>query len=192
VSQQPNTFDKIAYIDIARENGQDIFRYQTRGNVFPIDILAARQKAKEKIFKHSEGNNKRHVFTKKGKFIYSIGADVIVQFQVLEAILDDVIEDFEKNFGTFPGEILTPGMTNGFSATLPDLIQNTVKNNVKWIFAQCYGCDKNIKIAVKKSFIKNAKRLPLPLVYIHEGHGLLVYLDADFQVRGHEIVDMSG
>ncbi|GAJ18949.1 unnamed protein product, partial [marine sediment metagenome] len=37
-----------------------------------------------------------------------------------------------------------------------------------------------------------AEDYPVALVYMHHGHSLLLYIDADFKVRGAEIVSITG
>ncbi|GAB4325774.1 MAG: hypothetical protein Kow0069_31910 [Promethearchaeota archaeon] len=57
----------------------------------------------------------------------------------------------------------------------------------------CRICEQDVKIRVDKSRIEGAPRYPCEFTYIHESpggnvHAILLYLDAQFQVRGSEII----
>ena len=47
-------------------------------------------------------------------------------------------------------------------------------------------------VYVRKSLIENAKDYPVALVFMHRGHGTLIYIDANFKVRGTENVAITG
>jgi hypothetical protein len=68
----------------------------------------------------------------------------------------------------------------------------TEKDSIKWVTSYCRVCKQEIDIAIKKILISEAKNFPVALVYYHKGHGALLYIDANFKVRGVEQVDISG
>ena len=53
---------------------------------------------------------------------------------------------------------------------------------------KCRVCNKNIQFGVELGFLKNVKRFPYPHIILHGNplHALVVYIDADFRVRGIE------
>lgn len=185
-------FQHLTYIDIAIKEKGDLIRWQTGSEkTFPIDILSARLNAKEDVFLHNEVQNRKIVFIQKGKFIFTLGANSNPQFQLLEAIIEEVSSDFMEKFKIIPEAMLSNITTKGFIDLIPDLILKAQKERIKWISTDCKVCKKMIQICVKKSIITNAKHFPTSLVFYHQGHGLLVYLDKDIAVRGAEIVDIS-
>lgn len=183
----------IFYIDISTIKNTDIFRWAGPvGVMFPVDILSARTDALADVFRHHENKNRRMVFIKKPPYTYIIGADNTVQFQVLEAIIESVIAKFNQNYGQLPVDLLIHGMANAFAEWIPKIFTEVHQTGIKWIQTKCIGCHEDHQIAVKKSLIDNAKSYPISLVFVHRGHGLLLYLDKNFQIRGAEIVDMTG
>ena len=40
--------------------------------------------------------------------------------------------------------------------------------------------------------IEQADSFPVPIVYHHEGHATLCYIDKNFEVRGVELVNTTG
>jgi hypothetical protein len=192
----PEILSQINYIDICLENNIDLVRWQNKSQNFPVDILNGRKNACENIFKHNEANDRRTAFTKlHGKLhtcIFIIGSSHKVQFQILEAVIEEISAAFIEYYGEIPVNLLASGILNGFLPLIPELVATAQKTRIKWIRARCNICNTDLKIAVKKSLIKNAKSYPVSLVYLHEGHALLVYLDSEFHIRGAENADISG
>ena len=40
--------------------------------------------------------------------------------------------------------------------------------------------------------IENADSYPVPIVYVHEGHAILCFIDQNFHHRGVELVNITG
>ena len=53
---------------------------------------------------------------------------------------------------------------------------------------KCPICQKQIQFGVELGFLENVKRYPYPHVILHGNplHALVVYIDADFRIRGIE------
>ncbi len=41
-------------------------------------------------------------------------------------------------------------------------------------------------ICIKRTLVENAKNFPVAIVFFHHNHGMLLYIDANFKVRGAE------
>jgi hypothetical protein len=188
-----NISNHVHYIDISTEIKTDILRWSTKNTpMFPIDIMNARQDAVEGSYQVNDMKTRRIIYIKKEPFTFIISGDPSIQFQHLEAILDGIMEEFLKNFKEIPIDLLVGGMAEGFLNVIPDLINNAKKIRTKTIRTSCRICNKTYAIIVKKSLIEKATSYPVSLVFFHHGHGLLIYIDKDFQVRGAEIVELTG
>ena len=185
----------IHCVDIGINENTDLVRWtRPQTNIFRLEMLSARQMAKPDIFLHIEKSNRRTVFIRKDKIVFIIVADDSVQYQLLEAILEVTLSSFFSSYKDLLSGFLT-GMTNmfgGFQSSIPPLFEKALKENIKWISARCSICGANHSVGVKKSFIQNAPRYPASIVYEHEGHGLLIYIDGDFKIRGQEVVEITG
>ena len=53
-------------------------------------------------------------------------------------------------------------------------------------------CNQVLPLVVKRSFILSADSYPVPLVYTHKGHAILCFIDKNFDVRGVELVNITG
>ena len=63
---------------------------------------------------------------------------------------------------------------------------------VNEIMVPCRVCNTVLSITVKRSFIENSESYPVPLVYTHEGHAILCFIDKNYAVRGVELVNITG
>jgi hypothetical protein len=187
--------NKIHYLDIGIDSNTDMIRWAPISQtVFRLDILAARATARETHFLRLEKSGSRTVFRKKNGLTFVIAADESVQFQLLEAILDEVMSQFFEIYGSICCDILT-GMTNmfeGFQFKIPEIIAYVENEKVVWVRAECKVCSENHKVCIRRSLIQKAKDYPVSIVFMHLGHGLLLYIDANFRVRGAELVDITG
>lgn len=187
--------DFIHCVDIGIDNNTDLVRWtRPQTNIFRLEMLHAREMAKPGIYLHIEKSNRRTVFIRKEKIVFIIVADESVQYQLLEAILEVTMKSFFDSYEDLLSGFLT-GMTNmfgGFQSLITPLFAKALKENVHWISAHCNVCKANHSVCVKKSFINNAPRYPASIVFKHEGHGLLIYIDGDFKIRGQEVVEITG
>lgn len=195
LSHYDNLHTKIICIDIGVSTNTDFMRWvRPKSNVFPMDIDAARQMAKEKFFLHIEKPNRRMVFILEKEIVFFIMAEIEIQFQMLEAILEEIIASFFDAYGAIYQNFFS-GMSNifeGFKSTIIDSINRAQNNRVKWIQSKCNICREKYLVCVKKSIIENAESFPVSLVFQHGGHGLLIYLDSKFKTRGSEVVEITG
>lgn len=135
------------------------------------------------------------VYIKKNSFIYIIGGHISVQYQILEALIEHLSIKFIEIYGDVLKEIFDIG-TDDFFKDFISKIENSIKhipNQIgKIINAYCRICGEYVNVYVKDSLIEDAEDYPVALVYMHHGHSLLLYIDADFKVRGAEIVSITG
>ena len=185
----------IHYIDIGVDANTDLTRWvRSNTNVFRLDILAARASSKEKIYLRLEKGNMRTMYIRDSSLTFTIAADESIQFQMLEALLDEIIATFFDTYGTICCDVLG-GMANmfeGFSMIMPSIFDKVIREKTVSLRINCKYCNAPHKIIVKKSLIEESENFPVAIVYLHFGNGLLVYIDANFKVRGVEPVRITG
>ena len=148
---------------------------------------------KEDIFYHIERHDRKICFFLFKNMLYVVGSENETQFQLLEAI----IEESSQEFASFYKKKLEQREA-GFAYEHKEFdkkflrIITDLKYIVTIVFAPCSVCGCTISVIAKNSIVNRPEqRLPVPLVYTHQGHSLLIYLDRQFNVRGSEIVDIS-
>lgn len=193
----PNLPAKIFFVDIGKPDNTDLVRWKGKNSkIFLLDILTCRKNAAEEYFLHFEKSNHRMAYIKKEEIVFLICADQTVQYQLLEAILEQIMVEFFEGYGEIVHDpILLSGMVSsftGFMSLIPPTFEKALKTRIKWLSANCKICEETKAVCIKKSLISNAKSFPVSLVFEHEGHGLLLYIDRHFRLRGHEIVEISG
>jgi hypothetical protein len=138
----------------------------------------------------------RIAYIKQGKIIFSVGSDESIQFQMLEGLLELVEKRFKETYdidvilgyGNVSESIFT-----GFKVQVEEILNNFKTLNIgKEIRAFCRVCNKTLNVFIKKSMIDNSDSYPVPIVYNHEGHAILCYIDKNFEVRGVELVNITG
>lgn len=191
-----NLLDLIQYIDIGAEPNTELVRWVKPGaSVFRMDILAARAEATNYYKKIDNPQKKmRTVFIKDSKLVFNITADESLQYQLLEAILEQIILDFHNNYGNLCCEIIagTENMFQGYEKRIPSIIEKANTEAVKWVKCECRICKTDYLVCIKKSLVEKASNFPVSIVFYHRGHGTVIYLDANFKVRGVEIVEITG
>lgn len=184
----------INFIDIGAEPNLDLVRWVNNTSaVFRLDILAARAAASN-FYQKMDKNHVRMVFIKQNALVFVISADESIQYQLLEAVLEEIIKDFAETYGSICGDTVSGCITlyDGYLVRIPELCKKAESTSVQWVKANCRGCKADFDICIKKSFIQNAKNFPVSIVFFHRGHGILIYLDANTKVRGAELVDITG
>jgi hypothetical protein len=161
---------------------------------FTIDILKAKDLAqKEGIFYHIERSDRKICFFLFQNMFYLVGSEKETQFQLLEAIIEEASQEF-SSFYRNKLEQREAGFAfeqKDFNKKFEYIIEG-LKHIVTVVFAPCPVCGCTITILAKNSIVNRLEqRIPVPLVYTHKGHSLLIYLDKQFNVRGAEIVDIS-
>ncbi|MHA1437696.1 MAG: hypothetical protein ACTSPD_08960 [Promethearchaeota archaeon] len=191
---------KLFFVNISKENN-NIFswksKYSLKHHFFDINSVKNIGQLKKNIFLHLNKGDIKIVFTKQHKLIFIIGADIQIQFQMLEAFLEYLMEKFIERYRNVLNGFRT-GANNifqDFSNTIESALDNL--NNLDLVFFKdvyCTVCKKIHYLAIKKSLIENADETKtiIPLVYYHDGVSLLIYIDKQYDIRGVEIVSLSG
>ncbi|MFW9866295.1 MAG: hypothetical protein ACFFEN_09390 [Candidatus Thorarchaeota archaeon] len=192
-----NIGEFLEFIDISK-NEFKLFHWQPENSFkrFDLDINVVKDNRISDIFVHKDKGNMKIVHIKKDHMFYIVGANIEVQFQLLEALLEHIEIEFNKMYDV--NTVLSyghynPNMFNGFKEKLESIIVNFADLElVKRIMVECRVCKTILPLFVKKSMIQNADSYPVPLVYDHEGHAILCFIDKNFQHRGVELVNITG
>jgi hypothetical protein len=128
--------------------------------------------------------------------IYTAGSNNKVQFQLLEALIEKVSIEFNIkydvesyiSYGNFSTTVF-----KSFNDNIEDIIAGFNElGTVKELKVPCMVCNTVLPIIVKKSFIENSESFPVPLVYTHNGHAILCFIDKNYDIRGVELVNITG
>jgi hypothetical protein len=163
---------------------------------FDLDLNIVKENPVNDIFFHKDKGNMKIVHIRKDNLIYTVGASIKVQFQLLEALLEHVSFKFHETYDI--DVILSYSNFNpNIFKSFKDIIEGTIKNFadlnlVQRIQVECRVCGTVLPLFVKKSFIQNAESYPVPIVYVHEGHAILCFIDQNFHHRGVELVNITG
>ncbi|MCK4383928.1 MAG: hypothetical protein KAW66_11580 [Candidatus Lokiarchaeota archaeon] len=163
---------------------------------FILDLNIVKQNPISNIFFHIFKGNMKIVHIRLKNIIYTAGSNNEVQFQLLEALIERVsvvfneIYDIESyiKYDNFSATILSP-----FKDEVDNIINNfNSLNSVMDLKVPCMVCNTVLPVIVKRSFIENAESYPVPLVYNHKGHAILCFIDKNYDIRGVELVNVTG
>jgi len=163
---------------------------------FILDLNIVKQNPVSNIFFHLFKGNMKIVHIRVRNIIYTAGSNNEVQFQLLEALIERVsvvfneIYDIESyiKYDNFSTTILSP-----FKEEVDNIINNfNSLNSVMDLKVPCMVCNTVLPVIVKRSFIDNAESYPVPLVYNHKGHAILCFIDKNYDIRGVELVNITG
>ncbi len=190
---------KVHFFNISKSQ-VEIFSWKseftTKSHIFDIKSITSKNINKKGVFFHINKGDRKIVYIKtENSFIFCFGADSKIQFQVLEALVDFLIVRFNELYVDIL-DTFTAGSGHLFQEFNKE-VEETIKdfhklNLIAYVNIFCSVCKATHTLAVKKTLIQNPRKNIIPLVYYHEGITLLVYLDQDFQVRGLEIVSITG
>ena len=193
-----NLLEDIYFVNIGNYGTDEIFfhwnsnRYH-KSNFFQIRLT--KNTPEEDIFYCLPKSDIKIVYYAKNETIFSIGAKPEIQSELLEAILEYLVYEF---FETYDDSLLKScygdscSIFDGFKIVVMDTLNNFKELDlIKTARVSCKGCKKTFKIIIKKSLVENSKKSAVPLVFVHSGHALLIYIDQHFKIRGSELVDIS-
>lgn len=191
-----NILEQIQFINISKENKDDLLFWVKSGTTpakYQLDTLSVKALTiNEGFYYQIQRHNLKICFIKRNSLLFMIGGDEKIQTQLLEAIIDESIIKFFDYYGDiikqYSGDF--PDAFNGFSLIIKEIIDN-IKSKITYLKVSCKACDNSHLVCVKNSLIENSKDFPVSIVYYHSGHGLLIYIDASFKVRGAEIVKIT-
>jgi hypothetical protein len=192
-----NIAQQIHFFHISKSTGEDLCVWVQTGSFaskFTLDLIAVKSmiKTPEIYYQMRRSGIKICSFTKNG-ITFVIGSEDDLQYQLLEAAIDKVMDQFVNFYGVmlqnYSGDVVDT--FNGFPEIIGKIL-NEIGSSIAFLRADCNACKSTISVCVKKSLVNNASNYPVSLVYIHNGHGLLIYIDKNFKVRGAEILICSG
>jgi len=161
-----------------------------------LDLYVVKKNPISNIFFHIFKGEMKIVHIRMKNLIYTAGSNNDVQFQLLEALIERVsvvfneiydIESYIKydNFSTT--------MFSSFKEEIDKIINNfNSLNSVRDLKVPCMVCNTVLPVIVKRSFVENAESYPVPLVYNHKGHAILCFIDKNYDIRGVELVNVTG
>ena len=190
-----NIQNKLHFINISKEE-MTLFEWKPPRSFksYILDVNLVKDNTTQDIFFHLNKGNMKMVYIRKGILLYTIGSDQDVQFQLLEALLEQIDKKFHEiwdievilSYGNVSSNIF-----KDFTTHVNEIIEIS-DDLIKKVDVYCRVCKKTLPLYVKNSIIENAASFPVPLVYNHKGHALVTYIDQNFVVRGVELVNITG
>ena len=192
-----NIGEFLEFINISDEKST-LFEWKPEKSYrrFDLDLNIVKENPVSDIFFHRDKGNMKIAYIRDNGLIYTVGARIKVQFQLLEALLEHVVFKFHEMYDVeviMSYDDFNPAMFLNFKEILEEVIKNFADLDlVKRIQVECRACKKVLPLFVKKSMIENADSYPVPIVYVHEGHAILCFIDQNFHHRGVELVNITG
>jgi hypothetical protein len=163
---------------------------------FILDMNVIKENKVSDIFFHINKGNLKIVHIRKHNLIYTVGSSKEVQFQVLEALLEEIDKQFNEIYDL--NVILS--YSNTTSAIFKDFKEEINRiiydfpnlDLIKKVDVFCRVCKANLPLYIKKSIKEQESSFPVPVVFTHKGHSIVTYIDQDFVVRGVEVVHTTG
>ena len=150
----------------------------------------------ENVFFNVDKITYKFAYIRKKNIVYTIVANDVLHFQLLEALMEKIIEKFNEMYDL---EIIlsygnvTANAFKSFNNKIEEMLNDPKPLELgKVINARCRVCNKVLPVFIKKSMIEEADSYPVPIVYTHKGHAILCYIDKNFEVRGVELVNTTG
>ena len=192
-----NIIEKLHFINISTDEFS-IFDWKPPGifksNVLDLNIV--KENTAMDIFFHIYKGNEKIVHIRKDNLIYTIGASQEVQFQILEALLEKVHEEFHEIYdikAIFSYSNVSTAIFKNFSKDVDEIVSKLNDLDlIQKVDVYCTVCKKTLPLFIKKSIMKSATSFPVPIVYNHQGHAIVCYIDQNFIVRGVELVNTTG
>lgn len=192
-----NIAEFLEFINISNEKFT-LFEWKPERSFrrFDLDLNIVKENPISDIFFHRDKGNMKLVYIRKKNLVYTAGSSPVVQYQLLEALLEYIDLKFNETYDVKTilsyGEI-SPGSFNEFKGIIENIIINFADLElVKRIQVECRVCNTILPLFIKKSFIENAESYPVPIVYNHKGHAILCFIDKNYQHRGIELVNITG
>ena len=190
------TLNKIQGVYIYKDN-DCIFKWTPKGNLttfLPIELTAMRENVIQSEFYQNSIKGFRVLAFKLDNFIIVAFSDNVIQFQFLEAFVEETLVRFMNTFKVIFSStaiIASDSLFSGFAIQIEEIFNYIRDQRIKFVRGGCQICKSEYYVCVKKDLIEKAKDYPVALVFIHRGHGMLLYIDANFKVRGVERVAIS-
>ena len=163
---------------------------------FILDMNIIKKNKVSNIFFHINKGNLKIVHIRKHNLIYTVGSSKEVQFQVLEALLEEIDKQFNEMYDLnviLSYSNTTPAIFKLFNEIISQIILDFPNLNlIKKVDVFCRVCKATLPLYIKKSIKDQETSFPVPVVFTHKGHSIVTYIDQDFVVRGVEVVHTTG
>ena len=163
---------------------------------YVLDMHTIRENNINDFFFHINKLGMKIVYIKKQGIIFTIGAEDSVQYQLLEALLEYIIEKFYEREDLVSKLYIKNITSDAFKSFTYDIDKFVDKfadlDLVKTVEVPCKICKRHFTLILKKKIIENSTNFPVNVVSIHNGHPIVIYVDKDFKVRGTGHVNFTG
>ncbi|NVM45254.1 MAG: hypothetical protein HWN79_10080 [Candidatus Lokiarchaeota archaeon] len=161
-----------------------------------LDLNVIKKNPVSNIFFHLFRGEMKIVHIRLKNLIYTVGSNNEVQFQLLEAFIEKVSEVFNGIYDIesyIKYDNFSISMFSSFKEEIDNIINDfNSLNLVMDLKVPCMVCNGILPVIVKRSFIENAESYPVPIVYNHKGHAILCFIDKNYDIRGVELVNVTG
>ena len=162
-----------------------------------LDMTTIRENKVNDVFFQINKGNMKILYVIKNDIIFVIGAEEgSLQHQILETLLECIIEKFhDRNdiISKLSIKNITSDAFTSFKYDIEDIIEKFGDLElVKTVSVQCKVCKSVFPLTIKKNIIENASSFPVHVVCVHNGHGIICYIDKDFKVRGVGSINFAG
>jgi len=186
----------LTYFNISRED-HTIFEWEpTDSNrSYILELNYIWKNVIEDVFFQIERNNEKFVYIERDNLIFTISSANKIQFQTLEAIIEQIVDNFKE---TYDIEVIfsfdvSSKYFKSFQNNIEDLLINFYTLGViKKVDILCKVCGKLLPLVIKTKIIDESKNFPVPIVYRHDGHAIICFIDKNFVLRGVKPVVVSG
>ena len=187
----------LKFINISNEN-VSLLEWKAPGSFknYLLDMDVIKENKINDFPFHINKLGMKLVYIRKNGLIFITGAEDSVQYQLLEALLEHIIEKFFERddlVSKIHLKNITSDAFKSFKYDIEDIVYKFVDLDlVKIVEVPCRICKKNFTLIVKKKIIENSTSFPVYVVAIHNGHPIVCYVDKDFRVRGTGHVNFTG
>ena len=188
----------IRLANLAKQHDFSLFEWKPPESFknYILDLNIVKENTENDIFFHINKGNMKIVYIRKNNLLYTIGAENEVQFQILEALIEYIDKRFHEVFAVdviLSYENVNPIAFKNFKDEMDQIIENIDALNIlRPVDVFCRICKRKLSLHLKKSLIEEATSHPVPIVFTHEGHAIVCYIDQNFVVRGVEFVATTG
>jgi hypothetical protein len=195
--KQEFTTDKIRGFYIIL-NSDIVYQWNPKGlrmTHFPVELLPCKENSIEGEYYQSSIKDHRVVSIKIDNYIFLLACDNVIQFLFMEALLDALAQNFLKTYQFILGSGIIASDNSlfmGFTNQIQPTFSAILKDGVKFVRGECKVCKCEYHVCIKNDLIEKATDFPVAVVYFHKGHGMLLYIDGNFKVRGVERVSING
>ena len=163
---------------------------------YVLDMHTIRENKVNDVFFQLNKGGMKILYVRKDDVIFVIGAQNGIQQQILETLLECIIEKFhERNdiISKLSIKNITSDAFTSFKYDIEDVIETFGDLElVKTVSVQCKVCKSVFPLTIKKNIIEKAASFPVHVVCVHNGHGIICYIDKDFKVRGVGSINFAG